>query len=86
MGREIESRQGIHRAGLPDGIFSKRKSRFELILEGLAREEIFLYGHLVYFTAIWYSLLPLGIFNGNLVYFPHFGMLHKVKSGNPSID
>jgi hypothetical protein len=25
------------------------------------------YGHLVYFTAIWYTLLPFGIFYGYLV-------------------
>jgi hypothetical protein len=27
------------------------------------------YGHLVYFTAIWYILWPFGIFVGSLVYF-----------------
>jgi hypothetical protein len=27
------------------------------------------YGHLVYFTAIWYILRPFGIFYGHLVYF-----------------
>jgi hypothetical protein len=27
------------------------------------------YGHLVYFTAIWYILWPFGIFCGHLVYF-----------------
>jgi ABC-type spermidine/putrescine transport system permease subunit II len=27
------------------------------------------YGHLVYFTAIWYILGPLGTFYGYLVYF-----------------
>jgi hypothetical protein len=30
------------------------------------------YGHLVYFTAIWYILCPFGICYGNLVYFPLF--------------
>jgi hypothetical protein len=34
------------------------------------------YGHLVYFVAIWY-------FNGHLVHFSRFGMLHQEKSGNP---
>jgi hypothetical protein len=33
------------------------------------------YGHLVYFTAIWHILLPSGIFQCYLVYFPRFGML-----------
>jgi hypothetical protein len=27
------------------------------------------YGHLEYFTAMWYILLPFGIFYGHLVYF-----------------
>jgi hypothetical protein len=31
------------------------------------------YGHLVYFTAIWYILRPFGIFYGHLVYFWQFG-------------
>jgi hypothetical protein len=30
------------------------------------------YGHLVYFTAIWYILQSFGIFSGNLVYFSPF--------------
>jgi ABC-type spermidine/putrescine transport system permease subunit II len=30
------------------------------------------YGHLVYFTAIWYTLWTYGIFCGNLVYFSPF--------------
>jgi hypothetical protein len=33
------------------------------------------YGHLEYFTVIWYILWP---------YFPHFGMLCQEKSGNPA--
>jgi hypothetical protein len=34
-----------------------------------------LYGRLVYFTAIWYSLWPLGIFYGYFVCFSRFGIL-----------
>jgi hypothetical protein len=30
------------------------------------------YGHLVYLTAIWYTLWTCGIFCGNLVYFSPF--------------
>jgi hypothetical protein len=41
------------------------------------------YGHLVYFTSIWYTLWPLGIFYGQLGYFSRFGMLYQEKSGNP---
>jgi hypothetical protein len=36
-------------------------------------------GHLVYFTAIWHTLWPLGC----LVYFFRFGILYQEKSGNP---
>jgi hypothetical protein len=41
----------------------------------------------------WYVLLPFGLFYAHLVYFmviwyisPHFGMLHREKSGNPVFD
>jgi hypothetical protein len=44
------------------------------------------YGGLVYFTAISYSLRPLGIFCDHLVYFSSFGMLHEEKSGNPAAN
>jgi hypothetical protein len=62
-------------------------------LEGLAIEDIGTFqGHLAYFTAIGYILLPLGIFCTHLVYFmviwyifPHFGMLYQEKSGNPAL-
>jgi hypothetical protein len=39
------------------------------------------YGHLVYFTAIGYILLPFGILCGNLVYF--VVIWYIFKSGNP---
>jgi hypothetical protein len=44
------------KSGLPDGIFSKQKSKFGQILEGLAMEYVGLLfiGRLVYFTAHWY--------------------------------
>jgi hypothetical protein len=41
------------------------------------------YGHLVYFTAIAYNLLPSGIFCGHFGNFSRFGMLYQDKSGNP---
>jgi hypothetical protein len=45
------------------------------------------YGHLVYFTDIWYTLRTFGIFHIYLVYFPRFGMLiYQEKSGNPEMD
>jgi hypothetical protein len=50
--------------------FQTKMGRFGQILEGLAMEDVgTLYGHLVYFTAIWYSLWPFGIFCGYFVYF-----------------
>jgi hypothetical protein len=49
------------------------------------------YGHLVFFTPIWYVLWSFGIFYGHLVYthiyiFPRFGMFYQIKSGNPAIN
>jgi hypothetical protein len=39
--------------GLPDGLFSNRKSQFGLILEGLGMENVdIFYDHLANFTAI----------------------------------
>jgi hypothetical protein len=54
---------------LQDGIFSKQKSKFWYILQGLVMEDFgILYGHLVNFTNVWYIALPFGIFYGYLVY------------------
>jgi hypothetical protein len=48
---------------------------------------------LLYFMAIWFILLPFGIFCGHfgIVYgylanFSRFGMLHQEKSGNPGTE
>jgi hypothetical protein len=41
------------------------------------------YGNLVYFTAISYVLWTFGIFCGNLVPFPSFGILYQENYGNP---
>jgi hypothetical protein len=46
-------------------------------MEGLGMENVgIVYGHLAYFTAIWYILCTFGIF------FP-ICMLNQEKSGNP---
>jgi hypothetical protein len=45
----------------------------------------YIYGHLVYFTAICYILWPFGIFGGNLVYFSPFWYIVPKKSGNPAL-
>jgi hypothetical protein len=37
----------------------------------------------VYFTVIGYILWPFGTICGYSVYFSHFGMLYREKSGNP---
>jgi hypothetical protein len=61
-------------AWLPDVIFSNKKSKFALILEGLATEDVrIFYVHCEYF----------GIFSSFWHIFPHFGMLKQDKSGNP---
>jgi hypothetical protein len=39
---------------------------------------------MVYFMAIWYIGGILGIFCGNLAYFPRFGILYHEQSGNPA--
>jgi hypothetical protein len=41
------------------------------------------YGHLVYFTAIWYIAFSFGVFVAIWVYFSSFGMLYQEKSGSP---
>jgi hypothetical protein len=47
---------------LPDGIFSKQKSHFGEILEGLEMENVgIFYGHLEYVLAIWYILWTFGL-------------------------
>jgi hypothetical protein len=68
---------------LPDGIFSYQKCRFGYILECLGMENVEIhYGHLEYFTDIWYILWPFEIFCGHFVYFSPFGMFYQDKSGN----
>jgi hypothetical protein len=59
---------------LPDGLFLNQKSKFALILEGLAMEDdgIF-YGHLVHFKVFCYILWTFGIVRGNI--FNRFGIL-----------
>jgi hypothetical protein len=62
----------------------KQKAQFGLFLEGLRIENVgIIYGHLVYFTAIWYILWPFG---NLLVIFSRFGILCQEKSGNPVSD
>jgi hypothetical protein len=41
------------------------------------------YGHLVYFMAIWHISRPVGIFYGHLVCFPHFGKVVARKNWQP---
>jgi hypothetical protein len=70
-------------------IFKPKLQIWLVLEEGLVMEDVGLfYGHLVYFTAIWYILLTFGLFSaiwyilltsgiyyGHLVYFSRFGML-----------
>jgi hypothetical protein len=65
-------------AGLPDGLFSKQKSKYGKFLEGLALEDVVIFcGHLVYFSTIWYNIWIFGTFCGNLAYISRFGMLYQ---------
>jgi hypothetical protein len=51
----------------------KTKIPIGVNFEGLAMDDVGLfYGHLVYFMVIWYI-------------FPHLGILHQGKSGNPGL-
>jgi hypothetical protein len=79
--------------------FQTKNPNVGKFLRDLQCEDIdIFYGHLVYFTAIWYILWPFGILCGPFVYFeaiwyryfiviwcifPRFGMLYKEKSCNP---
>jgi hypothetical protein len=44
------------------------------------------YSHLVYFTAIWSILWPIGIFYRLLVYFFPFWYVVQKKPGNPGLS
>jgi hypothetical protein len=67
----------IQQPVLQNGIFSNQKSQFGKILESL-QWKLF-----VCFMAILSTLRSNCVFCGHLVYFFHFGMLHREKSGNP---
>jgi hypothetical protein len=70
--------------GLPDGLFSNQKSKFGLILEGLAMEDDgTFYVLLVHFTVFCYILWTFGIVRGNLVYFPPFWYFAPRKIWQP---
>jgi hypothetical protein len=47
--------------------------------------DMLVYGHLVYFTAIWYSLWPFGILGVIWYIFSRFGIFYLEKSGNPGL-
>jgi hypothetical protein len=60
--------------GLPDGVFSNKKSKFGYILESLEMENVGIFlVHLEYLTAIWYDLWPFVTFYS----FPRFGMFYQ---------
>jgi hypothetical protein len=76
---EDASNSSAFPTGLPDGIFSDQINAIWVNFIGPcnARWKYILwttfcqfYGHLVYFTDIWYILWTSGIFCGNLVFFP----------------
>jgi hypothetical protein len=70
---------------LPDGIFSKQKYLFGLVLEGFGMEKVgIFFCHLEYITAIWYILWPIGNLVAIWYTFPRFGILCREKSGTPA--
>jgi hypothetical protein len=71
--------------GLPDGIYSYKKSQFGYNLEGLGIENLgIFYGTWEYLRHFVGILRPFGILCGHLVIFYRFGMLYREKSGNPA--
>jgi hypothetical protein len=44
------------------------------------------YGHLEYFTVLWYILWPFGNVVVIWYIFPRFGILRQEKSGNPALN
>jgi hypothetical protein len=56
-----------------------------MVIWNILRSFVIFYGHLEYFTAIWYSLWPFG--NVVVIWhnFPRFGKLCREKSGNPDL-
>jgi hypothetical protein len=55
--------------GLPDGLFLNQKAKFGLLLEGLAMEDVGIFGGpFVHFTVFCHILWTLGIVHGNWVY------------------
>jgi hypothetical protein len=77
--------------GMPDGMFSNKKSKFGYILEGLGMKKVgIFYGHLEFIMAIWNLLRPFGIYYSHLVYlvavryiFFRIGILNKEKIWQP---
>jgi hypothetical protein len=69
---------------LPDGLFSKQKYQFVLILEGLSIENLgIFYDHLIYFTATGNILWSFSILCGDLVYFSPFWYFGPRKIWQP---
>jgi hypothetical protein len=71
--QEVQPSHDRTETGLPDGIFSNQKSQIGQIFRGFQWKRLAVFGHLVYFTDIWYNLQPFGIFVGYSVDFPPFG-------------
>jgi hypothetical protein len=73
-----------HSAGLPDGLFSNQKSKFGLILEGLAIEDVgIFYERLIHFMVFCYILWTFGVVRKYLVYFFQFWYFVRRKIWQP---
>jgi hypothetical protein len=63
-------------SGLPVGFFSCQKSQIGLLCRAME------WKILVYFTAMWYILYPIGMLCGYLVHFCQFWHVAPKKSGS----
>jgi hypothetical protein len=81
----VRVKKGL-RAGLPDGLFSDQKSQFlvYIFFVGLGMENLgIFYIYSGTFESILRILPPVGMFCGNLVYFPHFWYVAPMKIWQP---
>jgi hypothetical protein len=66
--------------------FRTKNPHLGKFLEGLSMDDVCIFlGHLVYFTACWFTLWTFGIFFGNLVHFSPFWYVVPRKIWQPCL-
>jgi hypothetical protein len=66
-------------------MFVNKKFQFGKIFEGLKMKDVAIfYGHLVYFTTIWYILWLFGILYGHLAYLSRLVSCTKKNLATPA--